>query len=236
MSVRLILIHSPRTGPSFWSGVRDALWASQHRAYLARLPDARWLHPPYWLTHAAGVAAGLPDEDRMVLVAHSGAGPLLPAIGRLARNRDRSASLAGYLFVDSDLPRDGCSRFDLFEDADAARMLRQRSTRGWLPRWRDGDLEAFIPDRRRRAALVAELPETPLALYEEPITVPDDWPEAPCGYLRLSRHYEAAAREASRLGWACREIGSHHFLPWTEPQTVADALLELVHELVAPVR
>jgi hypothetical protein len=45
-------------------------------------------------------------------------------------------------------------------------------------------------------------PETPEA------PVPDDWPEAPCGYLQLSTAYDQEARQASLRGWpvaACEQ-------------------------------
>ncbi|MEQ8859596.1 MAG: hypothetical protein RIC56_13200 [Pseudomonadales bacterium] len=223
-----MLVHSPLTGPSFWSGVRDALWARGRPTYLGRLPPAERIHPPYWLTHAAGIAAGLPEDDEVVLVAHSGAGPLLPAIGRLARNRSPGARVTGYLFVDCDLPRDGCSRLDLFDDAAAAVALRERSVRGWMPTWTGEQLRALIADQDSRERFVAELPRTPLALYDEPIAVPDDWPDAACAYLRLSEHYPGALAQARRRAWPLRELAGHHLLPLCEPDRVAGAIDELV--------
>ena len=222
-----MLVHSPLTGPSFWSGVHDALWVRGRRAYRARLPAPEHVHPPYWLTHAAGVAAGLPEEDEVMLVAHSGAGVLLPAIGRLARNRTFSATIAGYVFVDCDLPRDGCSRLDLFDDQAAAEELRRQSAGGWLPQWSPETLETLIADQAQRQRFASELPRVPLAMYEEMITVPDDWPEAPCAYLSLSQHYPAAVREAQRLGWPRRQIEGHHLMPATDPEAVANRLIEL---------
>lgn len=228
---RLVLVHSPLTGPSFWSGVRDGLWARGRRAYLARLPAPEHVHPPYWLTHAAGVAAGLPDEGQVVLVGHSGAGPLLPAIGRLARNRGCSATITGYVLVDCDLPRDGYSRLDLFDDDAAAAALRGRCTGGWMPQWSSSQLQDLLPDPEQRHCFLAELPRVPLALYQEPITVPHDWPEAPCAYLQLSEHYQSSVRQAERLRWPMRRLPGHHFLPVSDPETVAEALVELVDEI-----
>ena len=225
---RLVLIHSPLTGPSFWRGVHDALWRRGRRALLARLPAAEHIHAPYWLTHASGVAAGLPEEGDVVLVAHSGAGPLLPAIGRLARNRSAGARVTGYLFVDSDLPRDGASRLELFDDPAEAEALRQRSRGGWLPGWTAADLASLVPDPD---AFVAEQPRTPLALYDEFIRVPDDWPDAPCGYLALSGHYAAAVRAAEAAGWPLRTLATHHFAPLADPDGVAAAIDAVAGEL-----
>lgn len=230
---RLVLVHSPLTGPSFWAGVHDALWQRRRRAQLGRLPPAQRIHPPYWLTHAAGIAAALPEDESVVLVGHSGAGPLLPAIGRLARNRDAPVRIAGYLFVDSDLPRDGSSRLDLFDDAAVAEALRERCVRGWMPRWTSAQLSGLLEDELVRERFVAEQPETPLALYEEAIGVPEDWPEAACGYLRLSDSYPGAAAWARREGWWYRSLEGHHFLPLCEPGLVAEAL-DLLVAAMAP--
>jgi len=228
---RIILVHSPLTGPGLWAGVRDALWGMDLRAYIARLPAARHIYPPFWLCHAAGVAAGLPEEDSIILVGHSGAGPLLPAIGRLARNRTANARLAGYIFVDSDLPRDGCSRLDLFDHAEDADAVRQRSRDGWLEPWSDEQLARMLPDTSMRASFVAELPRTPLALYEELICVPDDWPEAPCAYLKLSDHYRSSVTQAEQASWPLQRLSGHHLLPLAEPVAVARALKTLIDEL-----
>lgn len=227
---RVMLVHSPLTGPSFFGGVGDALWQRGRRAYLARLPAAEHIHPPYWLTHAAGVANALPEEGDVVLVGHSGAGPLLPAIGKLAGNRGCAARVSGYVFMDCDLPRDGASRLDLF-DQPAAAALRARAERGWMRPWRDADLAELLTDAAARATFVTEQPRTPLALYEEPICVPDDWPEAPCGYLQLSAGYPAAVSLARERGWAFERLPGHHLWPLCEPQAVAGAIDALLDAL-----
>ncbi len=150
-----------------------------------------------------------------------------------ARNRSCSATIAGYVFVDCDLPRDGCSRLDLFDDETAAAGLRERCAGGWMPQWMPSQLEALVPDPGRREAFLAELPRMPLALYQEAITVPDDWPDAPCAYLELSEHYPSALRQAVRLGWSTGRLPGHHLLPLSEPDSVAEAVGKLVDEIAA---
>ncbi len=225
---RVMLVPSPLTGPSFFCGVRDALWQRGRRAYLARLPAAEHVHPPYWLTHAAGVANALPEDGDVVLVGYSGAGPLLPAIGRLARNRGCEARVTGYVFMDCDLPRDGASRLDLFDDLDAAEALRAQAERGWMRPWRDTDLVELLTDPAVRASFVAEQPRTPLALYDEPIRVPDGWPEAPCGYLQLAASSPGAVAPARERGWACADLPGHHLWPLCEPEAVAESVDAIV--------
>jgi hypothetical protein len=230
---RLALIHSPLTSALMWRGVADALAPRGFAALCVKLPESQHLHPPYWLVHAATSAEALPEDGDVVLVAHSGAGVLLPAIARFAVNRSRSARIVACVFVDCDLPRDGCSRFELMDAASAA-DLRGRSRDGWLPRWTAEQLAPLIADAAQRTAFVAELPRAPVEMYEEAIPVPDDWPNVPVGYVELSPFYRDAVDAARRAGWPMRSLGGHHLLPLTEPARVADALLELVDALSIP--
>lgn len=63
---------------------------------------------PYWERHAGAVARqlrGPGSEHPPILVVHSGAGPLPPAIRRLP-----GSPVGGDLFVDAGIPDDGRSR------------------------------------------------------------------------------------------------------------------------------
>jgi hypothetical protein len=189
------------------------------------------VHPPYWLTHAAGVAAGLPEEGDVVLVGHGAAGALLPAIGRLARNREPGARVTGYLFVDSLLPRDGASRLDALDDARWVADLRAQCRSGWLPGWDPTELARLLPDTGMRRRFLAERPRTPLALMDEPVTVPEEWPDGACAYLALSDACPAAATGAAAAGWPVRRLQGHPLLALTDPERVAAAVLQLVTAL-----
>ncbi len=228
----IALVPSPLTGELFWNPVHDWLWAHGRRAHLSRLPAPQYINPPYWMTHSASVAALLPDTD-VVLVGHSGAGVLLPAIGRFAHNRDGNCRVCGYVFVDCDLPADGVSRFDLFDTPDLVEQWRASATSGWLRTWRDADLQPFITDEQARATFVAQLPRVPLSMYDELINVPEDWPEAPCAYLSLSSGYPRAVAAALQHGWPQRQLDTQHFAPYGAPAGAAQALVELIDELAA---
>ncbi len=116
-----------------------------------RLPS-----PPRW-----------PLEKRpLVLVGHSGAGVLLPAV-REALGR----AVAGYIFVDADIPEDNKSRLDLFQSREDRNSFRRAAQEGMLPTWTEEDLLETIPNPVLRRRFVAELRPLPLAVYEEPIPV-----------------------------------------------------------------
>ena len=229
-SVHLVLVHSPRVGPSFWHPVADVLCAAGLRAHTPRLPSLELSYAPFWLAHASAIANGLPAEGDIVLAAHSGAGVLLPAIGRLARNRNMSARIAGYVFIDCDLPENGLSRLDLF-DADEAARLRAASRDNWLPQFSDKHLAPLITDADVRGAFVAEQPLLSINVYEEALLVPDDWPEAPCAYVQLSAHYPKSVAAAGLRRWQFTKLAGHHLLPIAEPQRFATALIDVVNAL-----
>src|SRR5207253_7352694 len=100
-----VLIHSPLVGPFTWAPVADVLRERGVGAVVPALGAGEQTGAPYWRQHAdatAGVVKELAQDERLVLVGHSGAGALLPAVrGSLGRPVD------AYLFVDAGLPRDG---------------------------------------------------------------------------------------------------------------------------------
>src|SRR5258708_15634680 len=140
-----VLIHSPLVGPLTWSLVADELRRRSIAVIVPTLSNDRSAEGvPFWKMHAAAVAAALdslPRHRAVILVGHSGAGPLLPA---LRENLDRA--VGGYLFVDAGLPVHNRSRLDLFESREAADEFRQAAQAGYLPTWTDDDLAEVIPD------------------------------------------------------------------------------------------
>jgi len=132
----------------------------------------------------------------LVLVGHSGAGPLLPAIGQSCGYR-----VGAYIFVDAALPLDGKSRLDGMEADDpgfAAHLRGCLAAGGRFPTWNAEDWRAVIPDDRLRQRMVAELRPRPLAFFQEPIPGFAHGPDAPCAYLQFSAPYARAAWRAAR--------------------------------------
>lgn len=232
--LRLVLLHGQRTSNRLWHATAQQLQARGVRALTPQLPSPEHIYAPWWLAHAAGIANALPEDGSVVLVAHGDSSMLLPAAGRLARNRDAGAQIAGYIVVDGDLPADGKSLLDVIE-ATSADALRHACRGGFLPRLVVPATAAVTADSSRNPvmATIADAPQVPASFYEEAITVPDDWPEAACAYLRLSPAYAGAAATAAERGWPTRSVPGHHLLPASEPDLVADLLEDLLQALLA---
>lgn len=227
-----VLIHSPLVGPLTWSLVAGELCQRGADAVTPSLVVSRCDDGSYWRRHVAAVAGALYDVplDRpLLLIAHSGAGPLLPAMGQ-----GIGRPVAGYAFVDAALPGgDGQSRLDLFAPA-AAEQFRASAVDGKIGDvWRNDDMlrTAGIDDLKLRQRFAAEVPDVALSVYEEPLPVPAGWPDAPCGYLLFSAPYKADADEAPSRGWPFRELPGGHFHMLSDPPGVTEALLDLARAM-----
>lgn len=226
-----VLVHSPLVGAMTWQPVAQRL---QVRGTAAIVPvlSSEGIKPPFWLHHAHAIAASLqavPLDNPVVLVAHSGAGPLLPA----ART-EITHPVAGYIFADAGVPgSDEATRFDLFDSREAVELWRARAEDGSLPIWTelvgatDAHLQELIPDPVLRRRFVNELRPVHLAVYEEPLPVFSGWPDAPCGYLKFSPAYEADAAKARQAGWPRMELPGSHLHMLAAPDDVANALIDL---------
>ena len=221
-----VLIHSPLVGPYTWEPVATALTARGHKAVVPELVNAAL---PFWASHVRAIAEAVDSAARgsaPLLVAHSGAGPLLPAARQAI-----SGPIAGYVFVDAQLPRDGRSRLDMFGAKVEADALRASARGGMLPPWGAGFDEAtwqkLIPNAQVRERFRSQLKPTPLLVYEEPLMVFSGWPDAPCAYLHLSDFYSGSATEARNLGWDTRVLAGQHLQMLSEPERVAGVLIDI---------
>ena len=231
MDALVVLVHSPLVGPITWMPVAEELSQLGVEVLVPSLTDHGGDEQPFWRQHAEAVVRPLtsvPDSRPLILVGHSGAGPLLPAIAHAAGH-----PVAAYLFVDAGLPEDGQSRLDLMEKEDpgfASQLHAHLTAGGRFPTWSEDDLRAEIPDAGLRRGVVAEVRPRGHAFFTEPIPVFTDWPDAPRGYLRLSPAYVVPARRAAAAGWAYREIAAGHFHLVVDPSSVTRMLLDLMKE------
>lgn len=228
-----VLIHSPLVGPFTWQLVQQVMHEQNLQGIIPKLFDDPNSTLPYWQQHAESIAQSLvqiPSDQKIILVAHSGAGPLLPAI-----RQKTTHSIYAYIFVDAGIPRDGLSRLDLMklEDAPWAEQFHQSLLQGEkFPTWSEEDLEEIIPDSETRRKLVAEIRPRSLPFFVEPIPVQAGWPDAPCIYIKFSAAYEWDALQAKEAGWPAYSIDVAHFHMLVDPIAVADLLVTSVQNLL----
>jgi hypothetical protein len=238
----VVLLHSPLVGVESW-GVLPGALGRGGAAVLAPRVDADD-RPPYaqrYVEAAAAAVLAAPRPARpLVLVGHSGAGPLLPVVG--AALRAGGLPPGGYLFCDAGLPpgvggpgggggRAPVDRLDLLAEEDAAMAAGFRdelAAGGRFPGWTDRDLQPLVPDPAARGALLASLRPRPLDFFTEPLPVAAGWPDAPCGYLRLSAAYDTWLARAAALGWPTASLDAGHFHALVDPGGLAGALLALL--------
>jgi hypothetical protein len=226
----LALVHSPLVGPLTWQAVAEVLRDGGEVVVVPDLTRSVAVGSPV-LPAVQQAAADAVDTARppgpVVLVGHSGAGPLLPGIA------DRTAApVRALLYVDSLLPQAGASWFDR-APADLADHLRGLARDGLLPPWNEwfgaDAIEEVLPDPHLRERFVADVPRLPLTYFHEPAP-PASW-DGPSGYILLSEAYENDAAQARRRGWPVLERRSHHLSMLTDPAAAAAAILELVDSL-----
>jgi hypothetical protein len=231
----LVLLHSPLTGAAAWGRLPQLLADEGLRVVVPEVTDDG--EPPFAARYVAEVARQVgtaEPDDPLVLVAHSGAGPLLPQVGFARRAVHRPVS--GYVFVDAGLPAAGAgrstaTRLDLMraEDAPLAAELRQVLESGErFPRWSVDELAGEVADAGDRAVLAASLRPRGLAFFTEPLPFPGDWPDGRCGYLRTSAGYRVPARQAGARGWPVLERELGHFAALDDADATGTALLELL--------
>ena len=110
MESLMVLVHSPFVGPFTWSLVAKPLQADGFDVLVPHLADSGETPPRYWQQHAGSVQQALgpiSQERPLVLVCHSGAGPLLPVLAQATRH-----PVTAYLFVDAGLPHPGKSQLE----------------------------------------------------------------------------------------------------------------------------
>lgn len=216
-------------GPTTWEAVAGRL---RDRGATVAVPSLLGVDLTAEQAEAVAEACVEVGAAEVVLVGHSGAGPLLPAAGAALAGRE--VRRAAYVFVDAALPHPGRSRLASIHPAFQA-QLAGLVVDEVLPPWADwfdeGAIDALVPDPELRARFQAELRPVPVAALQEPMPMVEDWPDAPCAYLRFSHVYEGEEAEAAAQGWAVASVDGNHLHMLVDPDGVADALAALLGRL-----
>lgn len=220
--MKLVLLHSPLVGSGTWKAVAALLGARGHHAVVPDLAPVLRDGPPYYpsLAKVAADAVGA-SSDKAILVVHSGAGALVPAIAQ-------RVPLAGAIFVDALLPHPGRSWFETAPETLNAH-LRGLARDGRLPpwdRWWPKDaIRTLLPDPALYDQFVGELAELPLAYFEE--IAPKAALATPSAYLQLSDAYQADADTVEAQGWPATRLKLHHLAMLTHPDNIATEIERL---------
>ena len=224
-----VLIHSPLVGALTWSLVADQMQQRGLDVIVPTLKDSPDSTEPFWKQHADSVSKalmGIPNDQPVILVAHSGAGPLLPVISESIPNPAQA-----YVFVDAGIPRNGATRLDLMKSEDpewAAQFQAELENGSRYPTWNIEDLQEILPDESLRKQMVAEIQPRGLDFFSEPIPVFAGWPDALCVYIQFSEPYERSAVQAHQSGWPTHRLDAGHFHMLVDPQGVAEMIIKVV--------
>jgi hypothetical protein len=223
------MIHSPLVGSSTWDRCADLLRKIDYEVIAPSLSDALVIGPPYYEPMAGRLAAAVPaTADVVAIIAHSGAGALVPAVA------ERLHARCYGIFVDAILPHPGKSWLQT-APAQLRAHLQALVRDGTLPQWDRwfpaGTIEILLPDASLRERFVGELPRIPFNYLEEHAPSANVDALVGCGYLRLSRSYEDMAAKAEQLGWPVQRELADHLAILTRPEIVCAAIVRLFEAL-----
>lgn len=193
-----------------------------HEVGVADLRPALELDGPLWpeMVRLARIA-GRHLREPVDVIAHSGAGALLPGIGAAM-----GPSLGRLVFVDAVLPpASGPHRFQgLLQKVEELAGGADRLP-SWWEWWPEDTVARLVPDRSLRKTLQADTPRVPVEWWRQEIPTPTAWAERRHLYVRLSTPYDEDAERARSMGFDVVTLDSHHLAIATDPEGVLDAVL-----------
>jgi len=205
--VGLVLVASPFTGPFVWSKVASALRARGRRVAVRD--------------------ADVGIRSPVVLVAHSGGGPQLPALA------EATPGVVGMVLIDALLPHPGRSWSETVPAAFKDK-LKSEAVNGRLPPWPqwwgEARLRELLPDDELRGEFVRACPAVLVDVIDE---VMPEAPEPSAVFVQLSETYSPETEAARSRGWPVLVLDSHHLAPLTDPEAIAD-VIERAAELLEP--
>lgn len=221
--MKLVLLHSPLVGPSTWQPIAPLLRQRGFEIALVDFVPAMTGNPPYYERLVSAAALASDHASKNILVVHSGAGSLVPAIAK-------RASVAGAIFVDALMPHPRQSWFETIPPSlkvGLTRLAHDDRVPPWHRWWPDGTIRSLFVDETSYVRFVSELREIPLAYLDEPApdcALGDDFIGA---YLQLGAGNAAEASVAERLGWPVKRLALHHLALLTHPEDVAGGIANL---------
>jgi pimeloyl-ACP methyl ester carboxylesterase len=230
-----VLVHGAWHGGWCWKKLTPLLRRAGHDVFTPTLTGlgerSHLLAPDIGLnTHIRDIVAVLEYEDLrgVVLVGHSSGGMVITAVADQVPDR-----LAHLVYLDGFLPSDGQAVFDIVTPDARASFEEQARAEGdgWrvpsfpLSRWgvtEDADVHWMSP----------RVGPQPIKHFTEPVQLSSSRPH---GFARTyisctggtAPHFESIAKKVKAdPGWRYRELQTGHDAMVTEPDRLADLLLE----------
>ena len=239
-----VLVHPAWFGGWCWKKIIPLLRARGHDVFAPTLTGlgerAHLAQPSTGLdTHINDVVSHLKFEglSRVILVGNSSGGVVITGVA------DRAPSqVAHIVYLDAFVPEDGQSLLDMLPPDRRAGMeaLVQAEGDGWLlPRFAAAPWETIVPqawrigDEADQRWVLPRLRPTPFGHFKEPVRRKSAAAEAlPRTYIRCREfpnpafdRFAEAARKTP--GWRHRELATSHIPYVTNPDELAETLLEI---------
>lgn len=222
-----VLLTSPLVGPSVWAPTAEEMTRRGHRVASVDLRPVVTSDGADLDVGVGLVREAVGDGEGVVLVPHSGAGPLTPSL------LEAIPGATGAVFVDAGLPPAGTGAVPLAPPAFLEHLRSLADGNGMLPPWGswwgEEAMAEVVPDPGLRARVSAEMQPLPLGYFTSSVPVPAEWPALPGAYLAFGHEaYEDDIERARGFGWRVRVLPDAQHLQLTvAPRTVAEAIPSL---------
>ncbi len=214
--IHALLLHSPLVGPSTARPLGAALTALGWSTLIPDLRTATASLDYFW----SAAVQQCPSAD--VVIAHSGAGAVLPTVA--------DATGAAMLFVDAVVP--GHETRYRPAKSFVGFIDQLQVVDGYLPPWHlwwpQATLERLVPNSEERALLIEEMPRLPRSFYDGAIDLPTLWWTRPAAFLQLSPAYDDERKAAEANGWPVSQLNGQHLDLVARATVVAEQVTELV--------
>jgi hypothetical protein len=213
-----VLIHSPLVGSSFWQPVARELESRGSRSIVPLALNGRSLLPwRHWPERIGEMLSGTHDQ---ILVGHSAAGMLLPAIAA-------NTGARGVIFVDANVPPASGAVPPV--DPEFMKFVRTLPiVDGKLPLWSEwwpkAAMAKLLPNEAERSRFDADLPQLTLDWFDDIVDVPA-WDALHIGYVQTSERFSGEAENARARGWPVVALQGSHLHPLLAPVETAAAIL-----------
>ena len=224
LPIDVLMIHSPLVGPLTLEPLAMELREQGFDVVVPDLRSALTGPRPQWRAIVDMALAVADSVD--VLVAHSGAGVLMPL---LAEQMDPNV----LAFIDAVVPGDGptyqaSGPFIEFLDSlpNDGPLLPP-----WHEWWGPSVMARLIADEGLRCRIAADTPRVPRSFYDDPVPLPPAWTtRRACCFLQLSAGYDDDSARAEAYNWPTDRMDGQHLDVAVNPAAVGRLLTALIQQ------